>query len=170
MPKEILRKRLQNEIAQVRRKMIHTIVVSDSTLTNFPIQIKVTLRGIPGPVVKDGKLTHRFIHRFTMEITEDYPYQKPIIRWETPIFHPNIMLPDDGGYVCTRLLDEWDFNSTLLTFFKGIESLLVNPNPNNPYGTDSCTRAAEYFNKYPYKPPEIIQSSKKAPKIIKSKD
>jgi ubiquitin-protein ligase len=63
-------------------------------------------------------------------------------------------------------LDEWDFNSTLLTFFKGIESLLSNPNPANPYGTDSCTRAAEYFNKHPYKPPEIVQSANKAPRIL----
>ena len=170
LPKEILRKRLQNEIAQVRRKMIHTIVVSDPTFSTFPVEIKVTLRGVPGPLQRDGKVSHKFTHKFTMEITEDYPYHKPIIRWETPVFHPNVMLPEDGGYVCTRLLDEWDFNSTLLTFFKGIESLLSNPNPSNPYGTDSCTRAAEYFNKHPYKPPEIVQSAKKAPRILGAGD
>lgn len=166
LPKDILRKRLQNEIAQCERKVLHTIDVSDPTLSRFPVELKVVFRGIPGPVLRDGKITHKFTHNFTMQITEDYPYQKPIIRWESPIFHPNVMLPEDGGYVCTRLLDDWDFNSTLLTFFKGIESLLSNPNPGNPYGTDSCTRAAEYFNRNAYKPPEIVTSSKKAPRIL----
>jgi len=166
LPKDILRQRLQHEIAACRRKLTHSIVVSDPTFTNFPVEIKVTMRGTPGPIMRDGVLTHKFTHKFTIEITEDYPYHKPIIRWQSQIFHPNIMIPEDGGYVCTKLLDDWDFSSNLLSFFKGIESLLANPNPANPYGTDTCTRAAEYFNKHPYKPPEIVGSSSKAIKII----
>ncbi|MEW5760452.1 MAG: ubiquitin-conjugating enzyme E2 [Candidatus Thermoplasmatota archaeon] len=165
LPKELLRKRLRNEIIQCKRKTRHQIEVSDATLSNFPITLVVTLKGIPGPVLRGGKLNHKFTHKFIMEITEDYPYQKPIVRWDSPIFHPNIMLPEDGGYVCTRLLDEWTFDSTVLNFFKGIESLLTNPNPANPYGTDSCTRAAEYFNRHAYKPPSIVSSSKTTPQI-----
>jgi ubiquitin-conjugating enzyme E2 C len=101
-----------------------------------------------------------------MIITEDYPYEKPIIKWQTEIFHPNIMLPDDGGYVCTRLLDDWSFSSNLLSFIKGVESLLVNPNPGNPYGSDSCTRAAEYFNTHEYSPPVMVKR-KNLPRIVK---
>lgn len=72
------------------------------------------------------------------------------------------MPPEEGGYVCTKLLEEWKFKSNLVTFIKGIETLLANPNPKNPFGTDTCTRAAEYFNKNPY----IIPKVDKKPKII----
>ncbi len=158
LPKEILKQRLEHEIAICRRKLRHEIVCSDETFSNFPVQITVNMKGVPAPVMRNGILTHRYNHKFLIEITDDYPYQKPIIRWQTDIFHPNIMIPEDGGYVCTKLLDDWDFSSNLLSFFKGIESLLCNPNPSNPYGTDSCTRAAEYFYKHPdYKPPMIVE-------------
>ncbi len=168
LPKEILRQRLQNEIAACRRKLTHTIEVSDPTFSKFPVTIKVTMKGVPGPVMRDGVLAHKWTHKFIIEITEDYPYHKPIIRWQSDIFHPNVMIPEDGGYVCTKLLDDWDFSSNLLSFFKGIESLLSNPNPGNPYGTDTCTRAAEYFNKHVYKPPEIVGTGSKGPKIVGS--
>ena len=69
------------------------------------------------------------------------------------IFHPNIQLPGDGGHVCTKLLDTWNFQSNLLAFIQGIESLLANPNPKSPWGTNSCTSAAQYFNKHLYDPP-----------------
>ena len=48
--------------------------------------------------------------------------------------------------MCTKLLSEWSFNSTLLTFVKGIESLLMAPNGESPFGTSSCTEAAAFFN------------------------
>jgi ubiquitin-protein ligase len=102
-----------------------------------------------------------------MEISEDYPYQKPLVIWATPIFHPNIMVPEDGGFVCTKLLENWGFDSNLLLFIKGIEALLSNPNPTSPYGTESCTRAAELFNRQPYVPPGGAPPPKrKLPRIV----
>ena len=153
LPRDILRKRVRNELDNARTALKdHTIeVVGDQS--KFPVTVKVTLRGIPGPELVDGKVVHRTEHIFLMEISEDYPYQKPLVIWGTPIFHPNIMVPEDGGFVCTRLLDDWSFDSNLLLFIKGIEVLLSSPNPSGPYGTDSCTRAAELFNRQPYVPP-----------------
>jgi len=101
-----------------------------------------------------------------MKITEEYPYEKPIVRWRTPIFHPNIMLPEDGGHVCTKLLDTWGFNSNLLAFIQGVESLLTNPNPLSPWGSKSCMAAAKYFNDTPYTPPTIVKTDEKGPKIL----
>ncbi|MDH4123042.1 MAG: ubiquitin-conjugating enzyme E2, partial [Thermoplasmata archaeon] len=105
------------------------------------------------------------IHRFQIIITENYPYEKPIVKWQTPIFHPNIMEASDGGYVCTKLLENWDFKSTLSAFINGLEILLMNPNPENPFGSDSCTRAAEYFREHRYSPP-IVRLPKHDPKIV----
>jgi len=68
--------------------------------------------------------------------------------------------------VCTRLLENWDFNSTMLEFFKGIEWLLTNPNPKNPFGSDTCTRAAAYFNRMGYRPPPPLDRTEGAIRII----
>ncbi len=167
LPADVLRKRVRNELEMCERKLPHQIAVSDPSVSAFPFEVMVTLVKTPGPVWIGGELSHRYNHRFLMIITEDYPYDKPIVRWQTDIFHPNIMLRDDGGYVCTRLLDDWSFSSNLLAFIKGLESLLITPNPANPYGSDSCTRAAEYFNKNAYRPPAIVQKAPKGPRIVR---
>ena len=78
------------------------------------------------------------------------------------------MDPDDGGYVCTKLLKDWSFNSNLFSFIKGLELLLSNPNPDDPYENDSCTRAAEYFNKNNYVPPEINNKPRKPISILEN--
>jgi hypothetical protein len=118
----------------------------------MPVTVDVAMSDVPGPVLRMGKVEDCVEHAMQIVITQEYPYEKPIVRWLTPIFHPNIMLPRDGGYVCTKLLDSWNFSSNLLGFIKGIESLLANPNPMNPYRTDSCMLASERFIAEPYRP------------------
>jgi ubiquitin-protein ligase len=167
LPKDVLQRRVRNELAMCERKLPHRLATSDPNVERFPFEVMVSLVKSPGPVWVAGRLSHRYNHRFVMIITEEYPYERPIVRWQTDIFHPNIMPADDGGYVCTRLLDDWSFSSNLLAFIKGIESLLVSPNPKSPYGTDSCTRAAEYFNKNPYNPPALVRRAPPGPRIVR---
>jgi len=165
LPPEILRSRLKNEIETCHRQLRHHVEVSDSYLKSFPVTVIVTLLRTPGPIWNGDRLMTRFVHRLHIIITEDYPYEKPIVKWQTPVFHPNIMEAKDGGYVCTKLLERWDFGSTLVTFIKGIEILLAKPNPGNPFGSDSCTRAAEYFSTHRYSPP-VIRLSRPSPRLL----
>jgi ubiquitin-conjugating enzyme E2 C len=166
LPTDILRIRIRNEIEMCQRELRHHIGVSDPTLASFPVMVNVTFLRVPGPDWEEGKVVHRFVHRMAVVVTEDYPMEKPIVKWQTPIFHPNIMAPEDGGYVCTKLLENWDFRSNLMTFIKGIESLLVNPNPKSPFGNDMCTRAAAYFNRHRYVPPAVMDQSDKRVRIV----
>ncbi|QLH75197.1 MAG: hypothetical protein HPY73_06915 [Methanomassiliicoccales archaeon] len=147
LPEEILRSRLKNEISSCKLATKAVIDVSDPELTDFPLKIDVTINQLPGPVLEGGRISYRYSHSFRIIIGREYPFEKPLVIWKTPIFHPNIMQPEDGGHVCTRLLNDWNFNSTLLTFLKGIESLLLAPNGSSPFGTESCTLAAEFFNR-----------------------
>jgi len=164
LPTDILRRRIKHELDMCIRKLDHVMGIEDPQLKEFPIKVMVTLKNTPGPIVKKNKLDHKFTHQFKMMITDEYPYEKPIVLWESLIFHPNIQLPQDGGHVCTKLLDTWNFQSNLLAFIKGIETLLANPNPKSPWGTNSCTRAAQYFNQHLYSPP--VQDTKaRGPKI-----
>jgi len=166
LPTDVLRERVRNEIELCQRELRHHISVSDPTLSSFPIMVSVTLLRVPGPDWEEGKVVHRFVHRISMIITEDYPMEKPIVKWQTPIFHPNIMPPEEGGYVCTKLLENWSFRSTLVSFIKGIESLLVNPNPANPFGNDRCTMAAAYFNRNKYNSPLVMDQSDRRIRIL----
>jgi ubiquitin-conjugating enzyme E2 C len=117
-------------------------------------------------VLRNGAVVDELVHKFMIIITENYPYEKPIVRWQTSIFHPNIMLPRDGGYVCTKLLDSWSFASNLLSFIKGVESLLAHPNPMNPYKTESCMLASEIFIKEPYLPTERVINERRLPRVV----
>jgi len=167
LPKDILIKRVKQEILMCQRKLPHKIVVKDETFTEMPIKLKVTMAKTPGPIWKGDKLSTSYNHEFIVAITEDYPYEKPIVRWRTDIFHPNIMTPEEEGHVCTKLLDDWSFSSNLLAFINGIESLLSEPNPGNPWGSDTCMKAAHYFVEHEYNPPMI--SAKKGPMIVSDK-
>lgn len=168
LPRDILKKRLKTELEMCKEELPqYTFHVSDPTFTVFPVSIKVIMRGVPGPLLKNGRVTNSSTHQFTMKITDEYPYHKPIVIWESPIFHPNIMAPEEGGFVCTKLLDEWNFGSNLLMFIRGLETLLSNPNPDNAYISDTCMIAAKYFSKRPYRPPAIVKEvAPRKPKIV----
>ena len=165
LPPDVLRSRLKNEIEACHRKLPHHLEVSDPYLNSFPVTVTVSLLRVPGPIWSGGRVTTRYVHRMEMIITEEYPYERPIVKWQTPIFHPNIMRPDDGGYVCTKLLEKWDFKSNLATFIEAIEVLLANPNPESPFGSDSCTRAAQHFKDHKYSPPSV-RATNRPPQVI----
>jgi len=166
LPADLLRMRIRNEVEMCQKELRHHLTLSDPMLISFPILVNVTLLRVPGPDWEEGKIVNRFVHRFGILIDEDYPMEKPIVKWQSPIVHPNIMPPEDGGYVCTKLLEKWDFSSNLMSFIKGIESLLANPNPTNPFGNDTCTRAAAYFNRNRYKPPATMDLTDRRVRIV----
>jgi hypothetical protein len=165
LPREVLASRLKNELAICQRCLRHPILMDEGAFEEFPLDIKLSLVQIPGYELVDGRARKRYHHRFCMTITEDYPFQKPQVTWRTPIFHPNIMMPDDGGFLCNKLLEDWSFNSTLLMFIKGIEYLLLNPNPTSPFGTETCTLAAEFFNRAGRVAPPL--ASAPLPRVVK---
>jgi ubiquitin-conjugating enzyme E2 C len=165
LPPDILSARVRNELDICRRSLRHRFEPVAGEAGAFPLEIDVTLVKTPGPVMKEGKVAHAYEHRLKIIVTEEYPYEKPIVRWQSPIFHPNIMLARDGGYVCTKLLDDWSFSSNLSSFVKGLESLLMNPNPDNPYASESCMLASRHFCEHPYRPPVVV-SEAPAPRVL----
>lgn len=142
LPREILLRRLSNELKECSEYLGTDFMFDPGKVERFPITIDVTLSNVLGYESK-GKIVTE--HGFTMMITEEYGQRKPEVRWRTQIFHPNIMDPKDGGYVCIKLLNEWSFGSKLLSFIKGVENLVSCPNYKSPFGTDSCMAAAEFF-------------------------
>lgn len=164
LPSEILVTRLRNELRASSGYVRDAPDLSDPDKIVFPVTIDIELNQVPAHYVCGGRCGVRYSHRFRMTIDENYPYKKPTVMWLTPIFHPNIMMPEDGGHMCTKLLEDWSFNSTIISFIKGVETLVTSPNPSNPFGTDSCTAAAEYYNKGSKHLPPMIAVP--APRVV----
>lgn len=111
----------------------------------FPLEFKAVLVGIESFRTMDGTVLSSSENSFMLTIRRDYPFMKPGIRWLTDIFHPNIAPPSDGGVVCTRLLQEWRADRTLLSLVEGIANLVEHPNTAEPLHFDSCMKARDFF-------------------------
>ncbi|MCL2786556.1 MAG: ubiquitin-conjugating enzyme E2 [Methanomassiliicoccaceae archaeon] len=144
LPRPVLLRRVTNELQRCSG-YIGSEIPFDPNEAVFPVEITVNMENVPAYAKTDGEIVQIKEHTYKLSINEEYPYEKPRARWETPIFHPNIMPPEDGGYVCIKLLDKWSFGSTLLSFIKAVEHLVMNPNPMNPFGADICVESSEFF-------------------------
>lgn len=142
LPPQVLLRRISTELRDCGR-YLGSDFKFDVEKAEFPIRIDMHMSKVVGYEAPDRPVTE---HDFYIILTEEYGLQKPEVRWKSEIFHPNIMSPEDGGYVCTKMLDTWDFGTPLLTFLKGVEILVSNPNPMNPFGTGTCMEAAKYFS------------------------
>jgi len=76
---------------------------------------------------------------FSLDITipENYPIQPPVVRFLTPIFHPNIQYKD--GEICLDLLkssDKWTPCYTLESVCRSIINLLAEPEHMSPLNCD----------------------------------
>ncbi|NLN72201.1 MAG: ubiquitin-conjugating enzyme E2 [Thermoplasmatales archaeon] len=142
LPRAILLKRLSNELRMCSEYLGTDFMFDPEEVRGFPVEIDIHVSNVIGYEAPGKMITD---HEFSIIITEEYGEKKPEVRWRSRIFHPNIMSPEDGGYICIKLLNEWSFGTTLLSFIKGVEYLISDPNPRSPFGTDTCMEAAEYF-------------------------
>ncbi len=145
LPKPILIKRINNELKSCSKYLGAEVPPIPEDFDDFPVKIDIMLRNMPAYERTDDGIKQVNDHRFVLVLSEEYGYRKPEARWQTPIFHPNIMPPEEGGDVCLRTADAWEFGSTLLSFIKSVEQLVTTPNPKNPFGSESCMEASRYF-------------------------
>ncbi len=141
MPKELLVNRLRNELSNISPEAGISVSKIPDDLA-LPFAINVTLRNTRAYSAPN---VPRPEQSFTIFIGEDYPYEKPKVKWNSPIYHPNIMPPSEGGSVCVTGLDRWDADSNLLDFIKSLKELVNYPNPFNPLVTHTCLSAAQWF-------------------------
>lgn len=141
LPKPVLLRRIDRELKDCA-EYLGSEFEFDPDKAEFPIRIEMHMSNVLAHESADRIVSE---HDFFIVLTEDYGFKKPEIRWKSKIFHPNIMDPADGGYVCTKMLNEWEFNTRLPGFLKSLCFLVSNPNPMSPFGTDSCMAAARFF-------------------------
>lgn len=83
---------------------------------------------IKGPIQTPYEGGHFILN---ISIPEDYPYNPPMIKFETKIWHPNIS--SETGAICLDILkNEWSPALTIRTALLSIQALMSAPEPDDP--------------------------------------
>lgn len=88
------------------------------------------------------------IFNLIIEFPDKYPFKPPIIKFKTPILHPNI---DKFGNICLDILNvNWSPILNISKILLSISSLLNDPNPNDPLNKEMANlylENKEVYNK-----------------------
>lgn len=77
-----------------------------------------------------GTCYENLSYKVSLSFPSDYPYTAPTVKFETPIFHPNV---DQHGNICLDILKEkWSAIYNVSSILISIQSLLGEPNPDSP--------------------------------------
>lgn len=69
-------------------------------------------------------------YRLSLKFPPEYPYKAPLVKFETPCFHPNV---DAHGNICLDILKEkWSAALSVRTILLSIQALLAEPNNESP--------------------------------------
>nr|XP_018684974.1 PREDICTED: probable ubiquitin-conjugating enzyme E2 C isoform X2 [Musa acuminata subsp. malaccensis] len=85
-------------------------------------------------------------YKLSLKFPLDYPFKPPLVKFETPCFHPNI---DQCGNICLDILQEmWSSAYDCRSILLSIQSLLGEPNNESPL---NCYAATLWSNQEDYK-------------------
>ncbi|KAH9180380.1 ubiquitin-conjugating enzyme/RWD-like protein [Lactarius sanguifluus] len=88
---------------------------------------------IEGPV---GTYYGGMSFKIAIHFPPNYPYVPPVIKFESPCFHPNVDI--GSGAICLDILqDKWSAVYSVQTILLSLQSLLGEPNNASPLNTDA---------------------------------
>ncbi|KAJ2938920.1 hypothetical protein O0L34_g17730 [Tuta absoluta] len=141
--------RLAREVKNFEGKPPWGITCTPEKEDNLDI-LSVTLLGPRGSPYERGTF------KLTVTIPERYPFEPPLVKFITPVYHPNI---DKGGRICMDMLKmppkgAWLPTITLETLLVSLQTLLANPNPDDPLMMDVA-------NEYKYDIETFVENAKR---------
>lgn len=109
---------------------------------------------IAGP---EGTIWEGGLFRLTMKIPDNYPQYPPKVKFDTPVFHPNIYT---NGDICLDLLQsQWSPQNTIASILISIQSLLNDPNPSSPANKEAAGLLTNNKAEYEKKVRECVANS-----------
>ncbi|AAV50726.1 putative ubiquitin-conjugating enzyme E2 [Acanthamoeba castellanii mimivirus] len=87
---------------------------------------------IKGP---ENSLYENYNFELEIELSNDYPYSSPKVKFITPIQHMNV---NDKGDICLNILkkDGWNASLNIISIIWSIIVLLDQPNPEDPFNSE----------------------------------
>lgn len=99
-----------------------------------------TIEGAEGTVrrwILMFQVYHKLIYKLSLKFPANYPFNPPNVKFETPIFHPNV---DHNGSICLDILKEkWSAIYNVQTILLSIQSLLGEPNNDSPLNNEAAS-------------------------------
>jgi ubiquitin-conjugating enzyme E2 A len=103
--------------------------------------------------------------KLLIEFSEDYPNKPPMVKFMTPIYHPNgkigflILVYGDGKICLDILTNEWSPIFDVHAILTSIQSLLSDPNPNSPANAEAARLYTENIQEYYKKVKDCVEGS-----------
>lgn len=120
-------KRLKNELNEFKKYPNENFEVSLPNINDL-YSWNAIIYGPKDTIYENGKFN------LSIFIPEHYPFEPPVIKFITPIYHPNISI---NGDICLNIIrDEWSPILCIRQVLLGICVLLDNPNPDDPLRND----------------------------------
>jgi ubiquitin-conjugating enzyme E2 D/E len=120
-------KRLKNELNEFKKYPNENFNVSLPNINDL-YSWNAIIYGPKDTIYENGKFN------LSIFIPEHYPFEPPVIKFITPIYHPNISI---NGDICLNIIrDEWSPILCIRQVLLGICVLLDNPNPDDPLRND----------------------------------
>jgi ubiquitin-conjugating enzyme E2 M len=95
----------------------------------------------------------RFDFKFT--IPDDFPFQRPSVRCETRIWHPNI---EETGAVCLNILrDNYTPVTSICHLIVGLQFLFDEPNPESPLNKDAAAEFSSSIDQFRIRAKQYIR-------------
>ena len=123
-------RRLMAELSEMEQgSQIFQVHVDPESMTHWE-------SAIPGPV---GTSYEGHLYIVDLVFPAEYPFLPPKVTFRTSIFHPNVSL---NGAICLDILKPgsgaWSPLMTVQSVLLSIQSLLTEPNPDDPLNVDAA--------------------------------
>ncbi|GME78003.1 unnamed protein product [[Candida] boidinii] len=119
-------KRIAKELEDVKRDKLSGVTLELADDDNDDIShLLGSLQGPPGTPYENG------VFQVDIKIPDAYPFKPPIMKFITPVYHPNIS--SQTGAICLDILkNAWTPILTLKSSLISLQSLLQCPEPTDP--------------------------------------
>lgn len=124
-------KRLNKEFTDMMMKPVDGV----SAIPDPAAEDMLTWKGTIDPP-DDSDFYKGMEFHLVLTFPTNYPIAPPLVKFETPIFHPNI---DMSGNICLDILkDQWSAALSIPTILLSIQTLLSNPNNASPLNAQAA--------------------------------
>ena len=95
--------------------------------------------------------------KLILEFSEEYPTKPPVVKFISPMFHPNIY---GDGKICLDILsNQWSPIYDVHTILASIQSLLTDPNPDSPANAEASRLYTENIQEYYKRVKDCVENS-----------